>query len=90
MGGVGGTEGVSLPDESSGLIRQVWDEVRDMTLGDVMKGGLQEDAPEDSLAYLARGRRGKAGKIGLGLLEEATPSGPPEVDEGMLGRLGKG
>ena len=57
-----------MPDEGTGLVRQVWDKVGDVAVGDMVKGGLQEDALEDRLVELSGGRRGKAGKSRLGLL----------------------
>ena len=86
MGGVGGSEGVSLPDEGSGLVRQFRDEVGDVALGDGMGCGLQEDLPEDFLTSIARPRWGQLGEIRFRLLEEVIPSGPPEVGEGVAGR----
>ena len=89
MGGVGGSEGVPLPDEGSGPVRQFRDEVGDMALGDGVGCGLQEDLPVDFLASFAGARWGELGEIRFRLLEEVVPSGPPEVKKGVAGERGE-
>ena len=87
---LGQAKGLPLPGEGASLVRQLGDGVGDVSLGDMMKGCLQEDSPEDPLARVARIWQWKTGKIRLSLFEEVVPSSPPEVGEGVAGSVGGG
>ena len=87
---LGQAKGLPLPGEGASLVRQLGDGVGDVSLGDMMKGCLQEDSPEHPLARVARIWQRKTGKVRLRLLEEVVPSSPPEVGECMTGWVGDG
>ena len=80
---------VTLADQSFGGLGQVGDHVGDMAAGDVVFGGVGEDATELSFTGAAGGGRRKAGKSLLRHPCERGPVSSPEVSESPMWRFGE-